>query len=376
MKTLQLTIIAILFTQCTSISSEIEDSNTWLEPVGNAQFPIDNLTSYRTTFLRNHEEKLVFLNSSKPSILVFDIPSRELVKEISLEKEGPNGVGSPSGLAFNSLNSFYVISSTRYQVSLIDSIGNSLKKYTTLPKNEKYGENTGMIRPFTISPPVIHEDNLYFSVVPDRNVYSAEIFEGNTNLVLNIEEDSISYFNSYPNEFKGNVWGVNATDHSSIFVDGNFVYSFAISDSLSVYNINSETTKRYLAKSVHSKKRIQPMPKPSNEHDLQYVLETFQYSGIIYDQYRKVYYRFVKHPLDYKNERGEINNFHSKPISVIILDDDFRVIGETMLENNKFTTSMYFVSEEGLFISDANPLNIAVDENYAGFTLFNLRLEQ
>jgi hypothetical protein len=175
-------------------------------------------------------------------------------------------------------------------------------------------------------------------------------------------------------EFKEKVWGVNATNFSTTYNGANFIYSFAISDSLYLVE-KSGSLKGFLANTKLSNKSILPMLKPNNNYDLEYVLENIQYSGIIYDKYRDVYYRFVMHPIPYKDDNGGINNFHSKPISIVLLNKSLEIIGETKLEDNKFTLSMYFVGKEGLFVSNSNPDNNLIDENFAEFTIFKFGKE-
>lgn len=348
-----------------------------LIPTHEVKFPLDNQTVYRTyfvnTFNDSNQELLIFLSMNKPSLQFFDISNQTLVKEILLQKDGPNGVGSPTGALVLSWDSIFIVSSGHYLVSLINDDGNVVRSYPLL-NGKSYNENTGMLLPFTIAPPIKIGSKIYFNVAPDRDVYKTSYYEGKTNLVLDVNTGEYAYFNSYPDEFKQGVWGVTATNFSTTFNPqlNKFVYSFAISDSLVLYNPYNNSSKRFNARSKLITGSLQPMIKPLNEHDLEYALETPYYGAIIYDKYRNLYYRFVSHSIPYKNHNGEINRFHMKPLSVIILDDNFNILGEIKLEENTYLDYIYFVSKEGLYISNGNPENPKLEDDFAVFTCFKV----
>lgn len=348
-----------------------------LIPGSEIRFPLDNETTYRTffvnTFNDSDKELLIFLSLNKPSLQFFDIRKQTLIKEIMLQKEGPNGVGSPTGALVLSWDSIFIVSSSHYLVSLINDKGNVIRSYPLL-NGQSYNENTGMLLPFTISPPQKIGSKIYFNVAPDRDVYKTSYYEGSTNLILDVNTGEHSYFNSYPVEFKKGVWGVAATNFSTVFNPrlNKFVYSFAISDSLVVYDHHTNSIERFNARSRLITKSLLPMKKPLNEHDLEYALETPYYGAIVYDKYRNLYFRFVRHSISFKNDKGETNQFHMKPLSVIILDDSFNIIGESKLEENKYLDYIYFVTEEGFYISNGNPENPKLEDDAAVFTCFRI----
>jgi hypothetical protein len=58
--------------------------------------------------------------------------------------------------------------------------------------------------------------------------------------------------------------------------------------------------------------------------------------------------------------------------SIIIIDKNFRKIGELKLPQNKFLVSNAFVAKEGLYISNNHPENPQMQDNKLSFTLFEL----
>lgn len=356
-----------------------------LEPIlrinDTVRFRLDKATSYRSYFVQAHktdsgEVRLIFLSQHKPAIQLFDLHSQHKTDEIPLEKDGPNGVGSPDGVLFQTMDSIYVVSASQYKVSLVNRHGKVVKRYRTL-EGSNYSENTGMLRPFTISPPVKIGNMAYFNVAPDRDVYKPVYFDGATNLRLNLETGDYDYFNTYPKEFKKGVWGVAAVSYSTAYhpQSRNFVYSFAISDSIFSFNPISEKRMSYFAGSRFLKSRIDPMSKPDPSQDLRYALETPYYHAIVFDPYRKVYYRFVRHAIPYKDQKtGEVNAFHKKPISILVLNEKMEILGEDMLPNDTFLDYIYFVTPRGLYLSTGNPENKNLKEDFAEFIGFQLNL--
>ncbi len=343
-------------------------------------FVLNNEASLKTSFIQaisveGKDSMLMYLNDQKPAIYFYDLADQSLVKELSLEKEGPNAVGTPNGLYFHNMDSIYVISSSYYKVTLVNSRGEALKSYRLI-NGSKPNESTGMLRPFTIAPPYVIDEKMYFNVAPDRDVYDESYFDGKVNLVLDLNSEEFNYYNHFPREFQEGVWGVAAVNFSSAYnhSSNKVVYSFSISDSLYVQKTGTSSLKSYVAKTHKLDSKQEPMANPDNQHDLQYALNATYYDGIIFDSYRNVYYRFVRQPLELeKNVKHNFYDFHRKPISVIILDSDFKKIGETHLEDDIYQSFMYFVTPQGLFVSKGNPNNPNLKENEAAFTCFKLQ---
>jgi hypothetical protein len=342
-------------------------------------FVLNDETSLKSSFIQAIETKdgnpiLVYLNNQKPAIYFYDIKGQALIKELMLSKDGPNAVGTPTGLYFHNMDSIYVIASSYYRVSLVNGKGEVLKKYQLL-NDENPNESTGMLRPFTISPPFVIDNKMYFNVAPDRDIYDNGYFLGKVNLVLDLETGDFDYFNHYPKEFNEGVWGVAAVNYSTDYnsLKEEFIYSFSISDSIYVSKVDGTHRSGYLSKTYEKKATQKPMERPENKYDLEYALGATYYDGIIYDRYRDVYYRFVRQPLEIENmEKINFYDFHRKPISVIILDADFKKIGETELEDDVYQSFMYFLTKEGLFVSKGNPNNPNLIEEEANFTCFTL----
>jgi hypothetical protein len=98
------------------------------------------------------------------------------------------------------------------------------------------------------------------------------------------------------------------------------------------------------------------------------------YRGILYDKYRDVYYRFA---VSKGNEKAPLHQtrYHAD-ISVIILDSDFKWIGETILPKNVYSYKFWFVGQDGLYISKSHPFNENISENTMSFGVFSIAAKE
>ena len=94
------------------------------------------------------------------------------------------------------------------------------------------------------------------------------------------------------------------------------------------------------------------------------------YSHLMYDKYRKVFYRFALMPDD--NIKPFSNNPHQS-FSIIILNKDYEIIGETKFPGNTYAHHLCFVGKKGLYISENNENNPQFDENKLVFRCFTLQ---
>lgn len=101
------------------------------------------------------------------------------------------------------------------------------------------------------------------------------------------------------------------------------------------------------------------------------------YNNLLYDPYREVYYRIAYPPstLDKGVRPMELVQFGRKNFSIIILDKDFRILGETLFPDNTYNPTIMLVRPEGLYISDSHYLNPQFNDDILSFRKFELKEE-
>ena len=77
-----------------------------------------------------------------------------------------------------------------------------------------------------------------------------------------------------------------------------------------------------------------------------------------------------------KIEKGvnglELLQYGRKRFSIIILDKDFNIIGETLFPDYTYNSTVMFIREDGLYISDSHYLNPNYNDDVLSFRKFNL----
>lgn len=96
------------------------------------------------------------------------------------------------------------------------------------------------------------------------------------------------------------------------------------------------------------------------------------YGDVVYDRFREVYYRIAYPREDLELTESFVDLWQSgrSRFSVIVLDKDFQIIGETMLPANRYRSDLYYVASDGFYISDSHYKSPDYDEDSLGFRRF------
>ena len=68
----------------------------------------------------------------------------------------------------------------------------------------------------------------------------------------------------------------------------------------------------------------------------------------------------------------ELLQFGRKNFSIIILDKNFRILGETLFPDNTYNPQIIFVRPEGLYITDSHYLNPRYSDDILSFQKYEL----
>ena len=106
--------------------------------------------------------------------------------------------------------------------------------------------------------------------------------------------------------------------------------------------------------------------------------ENPNYGGILYDPYREVYYRIAYPATEIgrklkDREAMELLQFGRKNFTIMILDKQFRLLGETRMPDYTYNSNLLFVRPDGLYISYSHPFNENYNDDELCFQLFELK---
>jgi hypothetical protein len=93
-----------------------------------------------------------------------------------------------------------------------------------------------------------------------------------------------------------------------------------------------------------------------------------------YDNYRECYYLLVQKRLDNITEEGASRtNFIYPDCFIIVMDKNFKHMGDVHFPKNTYSLTDMFISKEGVYISEDHVNNPSYSEDVMRFRLFKLK---
>ena len=206
----------------------------------------------------------------------------------------------------------------------------------------------------------------YFSAYKMGEKFEDKLYSGGK---INLKTGEFEYFTEFPEIYQKNNWG-GLSYYFPYMIANNLqqiIISYPACHDIFVYDIKNGTKKRIRSGSSLFK-TIKPY---SNKKELilelkseymKYYEQNFAYGDISYDKKRKLYYRMVIFP---NKNYGKSSNIIRKK-SLIVLDKNFKFIGEIVLSEDK-NYAYLFSTEYGLAITYYD-----FNKNTYGFTLFKI----
>ncbi|MEA5259380.1 DUF4221 family protein [Arcicella aquatica] len=281
----------------------------------------------------------------------YDLETGDEVKKNTFPKEGPEKVGDLIGFYPISKDSILITPMTIGQLYLANSTG---KGYSNLDYTKtSTGEYTAFGGSINFNPIVLDKGNLYIpqGIMREWTSMSIEdLTKAPLELSINVKSKKVEFLSfNYPKE----IWefGYVPLDFSRTWNGQKVIYSFLYDSK--VYEFKNGS-KQY---TVHTNaKSIDDIATPSFKKDAvsfeDYCFKYGVYLGIVYDKYRKVYYRFYRPKLEPEKGVNVMSLIENPPIfSIIVMNDNFENIGEVHLPKKKFSSSCFFISEKGLYLA-------------------------
>lgn len=326
----------------------------------------------------NGREFLTFQNNVEPEILWYDLASQKYVKTIKLEKEGNNGVGVFCGYQIYSENEIYIPEMMQTVIDVVNTRGEIIRKI----KYEKTSSGKPTIpfisASFPYTPIYIINKKLYIPQTPNRAINNF-LTNSPVTLILDTINNSVSEFEvRFPQviseeAMRGNTLGIE-TDYSMCYNGKEFVYSFFLDEYISIVSLEGKILNKVKAKSRYLEKVYDEMKSPADiSEQVELLCSIPMYGNLIYDEYRKLYYRFVYPETELGNDNFmDIWQLGRSKFSVMILDENFNVLGETLLPENTYASNLFFIREDGLYISTSFVKNPNYNDDKLCFRRFDI----
>jgi hypothetical protein len=106
----------------------------------------------------------------------------------------------------------------------------------------------------------------------------------------------------------------------------------------------------------------------------EYAFAKSRYESLVYDPFRKVYYRFAYPSVTFETDE-ELKALRNSPgpFVVMVLDENGDILTERRFEAGTYYPTNFFVGEKGLYISMNHPDNASNEEDKLAFGLIELK---
>ena len=324
------------------------------------------------------KEYVYFQNGILPELLIYDIHNETLVKRVKFKEEGPDAIegGFLDGFMMTDCNHIYIVSIPQPELYITDTTG-------CIKRKMSYAETADGYKPRGCL-----TDNGAFQFIDgklyipqDVNFrYGKDVMEKSALLcsldTLSGEVEALPFkFPKIGSSIRRGSPNIVNTDYQFCFNGQEFVYSFEYMDDLMVVN---PLTHQVEYKAVRSRYigEMKPFSSEStNDAVLQKELcEYPSYGKIIYDSCNKVYYRVAYVPQEVEKDVDALSLLRTgrKQFSIMILDEDFNVIGEHLFPPYTYNPRLSFVSKGKLYISLNNIMNPDYSDDVIRFQMVEL----
>ncbi|MEM7110610.1 MAG: DUF4221 family protein [Bacteroidota bacterium] len=327
-----------------------------LKQRGQETYPLDSTTGFHSyaiqLFNYNGQGFLAIGNRNTDEINIYNrsINDHSLAAKLPLATEGPNALGTtPWAFHIVNFDTIFVLSHWEGILSQIDSSGTVFYK-KLLTKNSWKGDPhpwAGTSHPMLYNAPANT-----ISVPGVVRLPGPQNYSGSYAMIdLNYVKDTFSYSVSYPKIYDTGFWhqdGFTKGPVSKSLKGDVRIASFGIDPYIRFSDGDSSlASSEYLReKFVAPAKRYTEGLVPENSLELLYLQGCYRI--LLPDPYRKVYYRFVDTPLSLDAFEEGVRDFRT---SIIILDENFKKQGETLLPKSAFSY-MFYLAEDGLYIAN------------------------
>lgn len=370
-------ILSLLFLVSCS-KNKSEDDNYSLALSGEyLSFPIDedtklpNLSVY--SFVDSGIEYLSFQNGSfqkRNEIQIYEIRSGKLVKKVNIAGEGKDAV--PGGFLGYYMESFdeIIIPSSYSQILYVVDTAAVVKRKILFDDDPSFC-------------PVITNSALKLTFIKDTlylpqlvNTYWKKEMMNKSRICFTIDTLSGNKYllpMGFPPLISHKDIGTSAgfgAHYSNAFDGTHFVYSFFFNDKIYRTTSSHERIEEIKINSryIHDVEVIRVKSADMNDV-IKAMCEYPTYGNIVYDKYREVFYQFAfpKSEIDVKDDPSQLYSSGRSLFSIIILDRELNILGETLFPECTYNPNLYIVLEDGLFLSTNHIKSPAYDDDMLTF---------
>jgi hypothetical protein len=321
-------------------------ANIGLKTVGDTlHFTLSEHTSQRIEALNLFNDRstiyMSFYDRGSKSLNVYDFYSGKLIRKVQLYNWIKSGKLDKASIFVKNFDSIYV--TTLSSLYLLDSAG-TIKGKLESPEDISN-------RPYiTSTSPVVFKDSMvYMCIKPSINDKSLKAQrEWRPLYGIDINDKRKTAYYSLPEIYQNNLLGYAFVDYGYCVNDkGNFVFSFAADPNLYETNL-ADYHVAYFGRSKFQKGDIEPVSKEQLQKEDGYKVYSLRdsYGEVLFDPHRKRYLRLAKQRMtetDFQSKKGR------KKKSIILFDENLKIIGETLLDEGISFSFILFPNDGSIY---------------------------
>lgn len=337
-----------------------------------------NISSGLVSYNSQGVDFLFSVNWTNNSLNLYNIDSQSFVKNIEFDPDGPEGTGRILGIHVHTFDSIFLFTQGVNEIVLADTSGRVVSRIQYDPPYPL--TNAFVHNAYFLSPPVIQQDEM---------IVKSHI-EGNYREMTqqNLSEIPLSYAidlktgvtreikANYPSDYMPD--GLKSFEYSMAYNGQEMVYSFIGDHRLFISDgIDASALNAIQAKSQYLQESLPLFPiNGAREDTYQYLYASDRYESLLFDPFRNVFYRIAVPAMEVESD-DEYRSLRiaSQQFSILVLDNELRVIGEVLLEKEKYVAGNVFVGKEGLYISTNHPRNPQNAEDVMSFDRLKLSID-
>lgn len=373
--------VFFLFVSCgqkrVSDSYVLESANKFIS------FEIDEVTKMPQNSIFSFTDAkgsdfISFQNDNNPEILIYAVQSGDLEKKIKFSTEGSHAiVGGFFGYYIQDFNQIFIPSLYTNTIHVTDTSG-LIKQQISYPQTDS-GQQLIPFVSNSRAQMCFSDNKIYIPQTLNRMLKDRIIEDSPVGAVIDtvghhIEALPMRFPKLITKEDIGTsvAFGV---EYSRCFDGKTFVYAFFFEEKLYQATPDHKEVKMSIAKSRYIDEV--KIVKPKNQDFANVLKESCEhasYGNIIYDKYRKVYYRFTFPEAELESGENYLEIYRSgrKCFSIMILDENLQTIGETLFPEYTYNPNLYILLEDGLYLSTNHIKNPIYSDDKLSFQRIDL----
>lgn len=257
---------------------------------------------------------------------------------------------------FTTKTSGYLLSKDNILYSLNGAIVDSIDNLNVVLNQDKYAVENGRLG-FNFR--IVSDSLLYLPVHIDP--YSkgpVRMFDYPMTAIYNLNTGIIRTTGiRYPKHYHKNDYGL-LRPITQFYHASSIIYNPNAQDEIWTYNLKNDSIQKHVARSIYQTREIQPLSFKSTPKTKDLLMRhsdlSGEYSHFVHDPYRRVYYRFFKHFREEKREDGFFTTYQDDVYSLMVLDEDFVLLGEYELPDPCFFIYFAYATPKGLIINNGS----------------------